>query len=69
LNTFFPRSRLIPRLREAGFRNVFGEQRIKTTIIGQLDWVFLRGAIESEPGQVLRVHGSDHYPISVDVRL
>ena len=69
-NTFVPRSRLIPRLREAGFRNVLGERRVKThVLLGELDWVFIRGSIESESGQVLRVHGSDHFPITVDVRL
>ena len=69
-NTFLPHSRLIPRLGEAGFRNVLGEHRPKThVILGELDWVFVRGSIECEAGQVLRVHGSDHFPISVDVRL
>jgi len=70
LNTFFPRSRLIPRLREAGFRNVLGDRRVKThVILGELDWMFVRGSIECERGQVLHVHGSDHFPIAVDVRL
>jgi len=69
-NTFLPHSRLIPRLREAGFRDVLGDRRPKThVLLGELDWVFVRGSVECEGGQVLRVHGSDHFPISVDVRL
>jgi endonuclease/exonuclease/phosphatase family metal-dependent hydrolase len=69
-NSFTFHSSLIPRLREAGFRSAFGEQRVRThVIVGALDWVFVRGSIECERGQVLRVHGSDHFPITVDVRL
>jgi endonuclease/exonuclease/phosphatase family metal-dependent hydrolase len=69
-NTFMFHSRLIPRLGEAGFRNVLGDQRPKThVILGELDWLFIRGSIECDAGQVLRVHGSDHYPITVNVRL
>jgi len=70
LNTLTLHSALIPRLREAGFRSAFGDKRVRThVIVGALDWVFMRGPIESENGQVLRVHGSDHYPITLDVRL
>ena len=69
-NTFFPHSRLISRLADAGYRNVFGDQRPRTHVImGELDWVFVRGPIECERGKVLKVHGSDHFPIAVDVRL
>jgi len=69
-NTFVPRSRLIPRLSDAGFRSVLGDRRVKThVLLGELDWVFIRGSIECDGGQVLRVHGSDHFPITVDVRL
>jgi endonuclease/exonuclease/phosphatase family metal-dependent hydrolase len=68
-NTFIPHSRLIPQLREAGFRNVLGDRKVRTHVVGELDWVFVRGAIECENGQVLHIHGSDHFPITVDVRL
>jgi endonuclease/exonuclease/phosphatase family metal-dependent hydrolase len=69
-NTLSFHSRLIPRLREAGFRSAFGDRRVRThVIVGALDWVFVRGGIEYEHEQVLRVPGSDHFPISVDVRL
>lgn len=70
LNTFFPHSRLIPRLEEAGFRNVLGERRVKThVLLGELDWIFVRGSIEYEGARVLRVPGSDHFPIDVTVHL
>jgi endonuclease/exonuclease/phosphatase family metal-dependent hydrolase len=69
-NSFTNHSSLIPRLRQAGFRSAFGDQRVRTHVVaGALDWVFVRGAIECEHGQVLRVPGSDHFPIHVDVRL
>lgn len=69
-NTFMPHSQLIPRLRQAGFRNALGDRRVRTHVIaGALDWVFVRGAIQCGDGQVLHVPGSDHFPISVDVRL
>jgi endonuclease/exonuclease/phosphatase family metal-dependent hydrolase len=69
-NSFSAHSSLMPRLRQAGFRSAFGDRRIRThVIVGALDWVFVRGSIECENGQVLRVHGSDHFPIRVDVRL
>lgn len=69
-NTFMPHSRLIPRLKQAGFRSAFGNRSLRTHVIaGALDWVFVRGSIECEHGQVLHVPGSDHFPISVDVRL
>jgi endonuclease/exonuclease/phosphatase family metal-dependent hydrolase len=69
-NTLSFHSRLIPRLREAGFRSAFGDQRVRThVIVGALDWVFVRGSIEYEHQKVLHVPGSDHFPISVDVRL
>jgi endonuclease/exonuclease/phosphatase family metal-dependent hydrolase len=69
-NSFTTHSSLIPLLRQAGFRSAFGDQRVRTHVIaGALDWVFVRGSIECEYGQVLRVPGSDHFPIHVDVRL
>jgi endonuclease/exonuclease/phosphatase family metal-dependent hydrolase len=69
-NTFFPHSRLIPRLEEAGFRNVLGEHHIKThVLLGELDWVLVRGSIRYDAGKVLRVAGSDHFPIDVTIHL
>ena len=69
-NTFLPHSRLIPRLEKAGYRNVLGGRRVKThVLLGELDWIFVRGAIEYDRGEVLRVPGSDHFPINVIVHL
>ena len=70
-NTKSFHSPLVSRLREAGYRSVFGDRRIRThIIIGALDWIFARGPIEFESGQVLRgAPGSDHFPITVNVRL
>lgn len=69
-NTFFPHSRLIPRLEQSGFRSVLGEHRAKThVLLGELDWIFVRGAVQFGRGEVLRVPGSDHFPISVIVHL
>ncbi len=70
LNTKTAHSALMPRLRQAGYRSAFGDRRIRThLIIGALDWVFVRGPIECEHGDVLRgVDGSDHFPVTVSVR-
>jgi len=70
LNAKTAHSALMPRLRQAGYRSAFGDRRIRThLIIGALDWVFVRGPIECEHADVLRgVDGSDHFPITVNVR-
>ena len=69
LNTKTAHSALIPRLREAGYRSAFGDQRIHThLLIGAWDWVFARGPIQYGPAKVLGgVGGSDHFPILLDV--
>ena len=69
-NTKSWHSPLIDRLKQAGYRNSWGNRRIRThVIIGALDWVFVRGPIECEDARVLRnVHASDHFPISVSVK-
>ncbi len=70
LNTKPPHSALVPRLRQAGYRNAFGDRHLRTHVmIGALDWVFVRGPIELGDANVLRVDGSDHFPITVNVRL
>jgi len=70
-NTFMFHSRLIPRLRQAGYRSAFGDRRVRThVLVGDLDWVFVRGPIEFGDAQVVRTAtGSDHFPITVNVRL
>lgn len=71
LNTLSFHSGLIPRLRQAGYRSAFGDRRVRTHVImGDLDWVFVRGPVEFGDAQVVRgVGGSDHFPITVNVRL
>jgi endonuclease/exonuclease/phosphatase family metal-dependent hydrolase len=70
LNTKTAHSALMPRLREAGYSSAFGGRRIRThLIIGALDWVFMRGPIQTQSADVLRgIDGSDHFPVTVDVR-
>ena len=70
LNTKTAHSAVMPRLREAGYRSAFGDRRIRTHLfIGALDWVFMRGPVQSDRADVLRgIDGSDHFPITVDVR-
>jgi endonuclease/exonuclease/phosphatase family metal-dependent hydrolase len=70
LNSKTAHSALMPRLRQAGYRSAFGDRRIRThLIIGATDWVFMRGPIQSQSADVLRgIDGSDHFPITVNVR-
>jgi len=69
-NTLTPKSLLLPRLREAGYRSVFGDRKVRThVLIGALDWIFVRGGVQFEQARVLRdLHASDHDPISVALR-
>ncbi len=69
-NTKTRRSPLIASLNQAGFRSCFGGRRLRTHIImGDLDWVFLRGPIQAEDARVIRdAHASDHFPIALEVR-
>jgi len=70
-NTFTPHSAVIGRLESAGYHSSFGDRRIRThALIGALDWVFVKGPITAQDAQVLRtVHASDHFPISLKVKL
>lgn len=63
-------SAVIPRLREAGYRSAFGDQRVRTHFIGgALDWVFVRGQVQFANPKVLHnLHASDHDAISVGLR-
>lgn len=71
LNTKIRTSPVIPRLQQAGYRSAFGDQKVRThIIIGALDWIFARGPVKFEGPEVRRdAHASDHFPISVTVRL
>lgn len=68
LNTKTRGSPVVPRLRKAGYRSAFGDQKVRThIIIGALDWIFARGPIQFDDPQVFRhAHASDHFPIAVD---
>ncbi len=69
-NTKSRNSPLIDRLKQAGYRNSWGDRRVRThVIIGALDWVFVRGPVLCEDARVLRdVHASDHFPITLDLQ-
>jgi endonuclease/exonuclease/phosphatase family metal-dependent hydrolase len=65
LNTKYFPSRFLKKMEEAGFRSALGRRIERTHKIAMaLDWIFVRGPLEVEGGQVLRVsNGSDHYPV------
>ncbi len=60
---------MVKRLRQAGFRNVLGNETVVTNLKGDsLDWIFVRGPIHFENGKVHHeIVASDHYPISVSI--
>ena len=63
-------------LARAGFRDVVPSSRVPTTPSRHLleagrhiDWAFVRGPVKADAGKVHRsVRGSDHYPISFELR-
>ena len=63
-------------LARAGFRDVVPSSRVPTTPARHLleagryiDWAFVRGPAQADGGKVHRsVRGSDHYPISFELR-
>jgi endonuclease/exonuclease/phosphatase family metal-dependent hydrolase len=70
LNTMHRNSPVIARLRGAGYRSCFGDQRVRThIIIGALDWVFVRGPLQCEGAEVRRdFHASDHFAITAELK-
>lgn len=68
-NTRVTSSPVLSLLAQAGFRMAAGNQ--VTTKRGlPLDWIFIRGPIESENAAVHKdVKASDHLPLTVDIRL
>ena len=72
LNTKYPPSirNCLKLLNDNGFESAFGQRHLRThVLIGDLDWIFTRGAIALSGAQVLHdAHGSDHYPISAKLR-
>jgi len=69
LNTTSPDSPVVKRLRQAGFRNVLGNEAAVTNLKGDSrDWIFVRGPIDFENGRVHHeIVASDHYPLSVSI--
>lgn len=65
---YFP-SNYLHRLEKAGFHSATGERIERThTIAMALDWIFVRGPVKIEDGQVRRdLHGSDHYPVYAEL--
>lgn len=69
LNTKYIPSIFLHKLEKAGFHNATGEKIERTHAIAMaLDWIFARGPIKIEEGQVRRdLHGSDHYPVYAEL--
>jgi endonuclease/exonuclease/phosphatase family metal-dependent hydrolase len=65
---YFPSSYL-RKLEKAGFHSATGEKIERThTIAMALDWIFARGPVKIEGGQVRRdMNGSDHYPVYAEL--
>jgi endonuclease/exonuclease/phosphatase family metal-dependent hydrolase len=69
LNTKYFPSIYLKRLEREGFRSALGERIERThTIAMALDWIFVRGPIKTEHGQVRRdLKGSDHFAVCADL--
>lgn len=70
LNTKYLPSHFLRKLQAAGFRSVTGERIERTHAIAMaLDWIFVRGSLRIEEGEVRRdMRGSDHYPVYARLR-
>ncbi|MGA8030055.1 MAG: endonuclease/exonuclease/phosphatase family protein [Bryobacteraceae bacterium] len=69
LNTKYFPSIFLHKLEREGFRSATGERIERTHAIAMaLDWIFARGPIRLEGGEVRRdFKGSDHYPVYVQL--
>ncbi len=69
LNTKYLPSIFLHKLEQAGFHSATGEQIERTHKIAMaLDWIFARGPVKIEEGQVRRdLSGSDHYPVYAEL--
>ncbi len=65
LNTKYFPSIYLHKLEHEGFHSATGERIQRThTIAMALDWIFARGPVQLEDGQVRKdIQGSDHYPV------
>jgi endonuclease/exonuclease/phosphatase family metal-dependent hydrolase len=76
LNLNASKSVVTDALERAGFRDAVPTSRVPTTPARHLleagrhiDWAFVRGPVQADAGKVHRsVRGSDHYPISFELR-
>ncbi len=69
LNTRSPSSPVVEALLQAGFRKAVGDE-VTTTRGAALDWIFTRGPVSFQESMVhLDVRASDHFPLSVRIRL
>ncbi len=59
----------LEKLKKAGFQSALGDKIERTHVIAMaLDWIFVRGSLKIENGNVERAaQGSDHYPISAQI--
>lgn len=69
LNTKYSPSSFLRKLEAEGFHSATGERIERThTIMMALDWIFARGPLKIENGQVRRdFKGSDHYPVYAEL--
>ncbi|HSU33875.1 MAG TPA: endonuclease/exonuclease/phosphatase family protein [Bryobacteraceae bacterium] len=69
LNTKYFPSIYLKKLEREGFHSALGERIERThTIAMALDWIFVRGPIKIERGQVRRdMKGSDHFAVYADL--
>ena len=66
INSKYAPSVFLHKLQRAGFRSALGDRVERTHKIAMaLDWIFVRGSLLLEDGEVERAaKGSDHYPIT-----
>jgi endonuclease/exonuclease/phosphatase family metal-dependent hydrolase len=71
LNSKYNPAQVLHFLEKQGFHSVLGEKIERThVLIGYFDWIFYRGPLNLERGEVLRgSHASDHDPVVAQLRL
>jgi endonuclease/exonuclease/phosphatase family metal-dependent hydrolase len=70
LNTKYWPSFYVKKLEAEGFQSATGKRIIRSHKIAMaLDWIFVKGPIDLEGGEVNRGYsGSDHYPVTASAR-
>ncbi len=68
-NTLYIFKSCLETLEHAGYRSVFGETMPRThQIAGKLDWIFVRGPLQTEnPAVLTKARGSDHFPVAATI--